>query len=116
MEILAGDYLLELNGAAHFPVGYDYEEEEVLVAVDNLFSTGTYTTRLHFYSYEKDSKEELAIDEYVTIHVQVSDPLETKLANTSIANDIKTRKELRNGHIFIVKDNQLYDLFGRKVK
>ena len=65
---------------------------------------------------KKDSKEELAIDEYVTILVQVSDPLETKLANTLIANDMKTRKELRNGHIFIVKDNQLYDLFGRKVK
>ena len=116
MEILAGDYLLELNGAAHFPVGYDYEDEEVLVAVDDLYSTGNYTTKLHFYSYEKDSKEELAIDEYVTILVQVSDPLETKLANTPIANDMKTRKELRNGHIFIVKDNQLYDLFGRKVK
>ena len=116
MEILAGDYELELNGSVHFPAGFDYEDEEVLVAVDNLYSTGTYTTRLHFYSYEKDSKEELAIDEYVTILVQVSDPLETKLANTPIANDMKTRKELRNGHIFIVKDNQLYDLLGRKVK
>lgn len=116
MEILAGDYELELNGSVHFPAGFDYEDEEVLVAVDNLYSTGNYTTKLHFYSYEKDSKEELAIDEYVTILVQVSDPLETKLANTPIANDMKTRKELRNGHIFIVKDNQLYDLFGRKVK
>ena len=116
MEILAGDYELELNGSVHFPAGFDYEDEEVLVAVDDLYSTGNYTTKLHFYSYEKDSKEELAIDEYVTIHVQVSDPLETKLANTPIVNDMKTRKELRNGHIFIVKDNQLYDLFGRKVK
>ena len=116
MEILAGDYELELNGSVHFPAGFDYEDEEVLVAVDDLYSTGNYTTKLHFYSYEKDSKEELAIDEYVTILVQVSDPLETKLANTPIANDMKTRKELRNGHIFIVKDNQLYDLFGRKVK
>ena len=116
MEILAGDYELELNGSVHFPAGFDYEDEEVLVAVDDLYSTGNYTTKLHFYSYEKDSKEELAIDEYVTILVQVSDPLETKLANTPIANDMKTRKELHNGHIFIVKDNQLYDLFGRKVK
>ena len=116
MEILAGDYELELNGSVHFPAGFDYEDEEVLIAVDDLYSTGDYTTKLHFYSYEKDSKEELAIDEYVTILVQVSDPLETKLANTPIANDMKTRKELHNGHIFIVKDNQLYDLFGRKVK
>ena len=116
MEILAGDYELELNGSVHFPAGFDYEDEEVLVAVDNLYSTGNYTTKLHFYSYEKDSKEELAIDEYVTILVQVSDPLETKVEQTQAAKEIETRKELRNGHIFIVKDNQLYDLLGRKVK
>ena len=72
MEILAGDYELELNGSAQFPTGYDYIDEEVLVAVSDLYSVGTYTTKLHFYSYKKDSKTELAIDEYVTIKVVVA--------------------------------------------
>ena len=72
MEILAGDYELELNGSAHFPTGYDYTDEEVLVAVSDLYSAGNYTTKLHFYSYKKDSKTELAIDEYVTIKVVVA--------------------------------------------
>ena len=72
MEILAGDYELELNGSAHFPTGYEYTDEEVLIAVSDLYSVGTYTTKLHFYSYKKDSKTELAIDEYVTIKVVVA--------------------------------------------
>ena len=72
MEILAGDYELELNGSAHFPTGYEYTDEEVLIAVSDLYSVGTYTTQLHFYSYKAGSKTELAIDEYVTIKVVVA--------------------------------------------
>ena len=112
MEILAGDYELELNGSVHFPAGFDYEDEEVLVAVDNLYSTGNYTTKLHFYSYEKDSKEELAIDEYVTILVQVSDPLETKVEQTQAAKEIETRKELRNGQLLIIRNGKTYTVVG----
>ena len=112
MEILAGDYELELNGSVHFPAGFDYEDEEVLVAVDNLYSTGNYTTKLHFYSYKKDSKEELAIDEYVTILVQVSDPLETKVEQTQAAKEIETRKELRNGQLLIIRNGKTYTAVG----
>ena len=112
MEILAGDDELEFNGSVHFPAGYDYEDEEVLVAVDNLYSTGNYTTKLHFYSYKKDSKEELAIDEYVTILVQVSDPLETKVEQTQAAKEIETRKELRNGQLLIIRNGKTYTVVG----
>ena len=115
MEILAGDYELELNGSVHFPAGFDYEDEEVLVAVDNLYSTGNYTTKLHFYSYEKDSKEELAIDEYVTILVQVSDPLETKVEQTQAAKEIETRKELRNGQLLIIRNGEVYGGIGYRL-
>ena len=101
MEILAGDYELELNGSVHFPVGYDYEDEEVYVSVDNLWSVGNYSTKLHFYSYEKDSKTELAIDEYVTIHVNVSSVSTDVEAIGDDAKGDEARKILRNGQLFI---------------
>ena len=115
MEILAGDYDLELNGSAHFPVGYDYEDEEVLVAVDGLYSAGNYTTKLHFYNYEKDSKENLAIDEYVTIRVNVSSvstDLENILDNAVNENEVK--KILHNGQLLILRNGVVYSAVGER--
>ncbi len=115
MEILAGDWELELNGSAHFDAGYDYEDEEVYVAVDGLESTGDYTTQLHFYSYKHDSKTELAIDEYVTIYIKVmgvGSGLETNPADTT--NSV--RKILRNGQIYILREGKTYSLMGLEVE
>ena len=110
MEILAGDDELELNGSVHFPAGYDYIDEEVLVAVDNLFSTGNYTTQLHFYSYEKDSKEQLAIDEYVTIKVNVT--LATDVENVEDGERCDVTKLLRNGQLLIRRNGVEYTTLG----
>ena len=115
MEILAGDYALELNGSAPFYAGYDYEDEEVLVAVDGLYSVGNYTTKLHFYSYEKDSKENLAIDEYVTIRVNVSSvstDLENILDNAVNENEVK--KILHNGQLLILRNGVVYSAVGER--
>ena len=115
MEILAGYYELELNGSVHFPAGYDYEDEEVYVSVDNLWSVGNYSTKLHFYSYEKDSKTELAIDEYVTIHVNVSS-VSTDVE--AIGDDTKggeARKILRNGQLLILRDGVTYSVTGCRI-
>ena len=112
MEILADDYELELNGSVHFPAGIDYEDVEVYVALDNLWSAGTYSTKLHFYSYEKDSKTELAIDEYVTIRVNVSS------VNTdveAIGDEVKggeAQKILRNGQLLILHNGVTYSVIG----
>ena len=110
MEILAGDYELELNGSAHFPAGYDYEDVEVLVSVDNLWSAGTYTTRLHFYSYKKDSKEDLAIDEYVTITTKVKG-VSTDVENEVLSGD-ELKKVLRNGQLQIIRNGVVYSVVG----
>ena len=117
MEILAGDYELELNGSAHFPVGYDYENEEVLVAVDDLYSVGTYTTRLHFYCYKAGSKEELAIDEYVTIKTIVSNsstPTDVENLCDETQSDM-TRKILRNGQLLIQHNGVTYSVVGDRL-
>lgn len=117
MEILAGDYELELNGSAHFPVGYDYENEEVLVAVDDLYSVGTYTTRLHFYCYKAGSKEELAIDEYVTIKTIVSNsstPTDVENLGDEAQSDM-TRKILRNGQLLIQHNGVTYSVVGDRL-
>ena len=114
MEILAGDYELELNGSAHFPAGYDYEDEEVYVAVDNLYAAGSYTTQLHFYSYEKDSKEQLAIDEYVTIRVNVSLPTDVENVEDDMRCDVT--KLLHNGHLVIRRNGQNYNTLGGVVR
>ena len=114
MEILAGDYELELNGSAHFPVGYDYIDEEVLVAVDNLYAAGSYTTQLHFYSYEKDSKEQLSIDEYVTIRVNVSVPTDVENVEDDIRCDVT--KLLRSGQLVIRRNGQNYNTLGGVVR
>ena len=115
MEILAGDYELELNGSAHFPAGYDYEDEEVYVSVDNLWSVGNYSTKLHFYSYEKDSKTELAIDEYVTIHVNVSSVSTDVEAIGDDTKDGEARKMLRNGQLLILRDGVTYSATGFRI-
>ena len=117
MEILAGDYELELNGSAHFPVGYDYENEEVLVAVDDLYSVGTYTTRLHFYCYKAGSKEELAIDEYVTIKTIVSNsstPTDVENLGDEVQSDM-TCKILRNGQLLIQHNGVTYSVVGDRL-
>ena len=117
MEILASDYELELNGSAHFPVGYDYENEEVLVAVDDLYSVGTYTTRLHFYCYKAGSKEELAIDEYVTIKTIVSNsstPTDVENLCDETQSDM-TRKILRNGQLLIQHNGVTYSVVGDRL-
>lgn len=114
MEILAGDYELELNGSAHFPIGYDYIDEEVLVAVDDLYAAGSYTTKLHFYSYEKDSKEQLSIDEYVTIRVNVSLPTDVENVEDDMRCDVT--KLLRNGQLVIRRNGQNYNTLGGVVR
>lgn len=114
MEILAGDYELELNGSAHFPVGSDYIDEEVLVAVDDLYAAGNYTTKLHFYSYEADSKEQLSIDEYVTIRVNVSLP--TDVENVVDDQPCEVTKLLRNGQLLIRRNGVYYTTLGGVVQ
>ena len=115
MEILAGDYELELNGSVHFPAGEDYEDVEVLVSVDNLWSVGTYTTQIHFYSYEYDSKTELAIDEYVTITTKVKG-VSTDLENLdeTLSGD-EVKKILRNGQLLIIRNGVVYSATGYKL-
>ena len=115
MEILAGDYELELNGSVHFAADMDYENEEVLVSVDNLWSVGTYTTQIHFYSYEYDSKTELAIDEYVTITTivkGVSTDLETVGDQTQ---DNELKKLIRDGQLLIIRNGVVYSAIGHKL-
>ena len=112
MEILAGDYELELNGSVPFAAGYDYVDEEVYVSVDNLWSVGNYSTKLHFYSYKVGSKEELAIDEYVTIRVNVSS-VSTDVENIDDeANSTEARKILRNGQLLILRNGVTYSATG----
>ena len=115
MEILAGDYELELNGSVHFPAGEDYEDVEVLVSVDNLWSVGTYTTQLHFHSYKHDSKTELAIDEYVTITTKVKG-VSTDLENLdeTLSGD-EVKKIFRNGQLLILRNGVLYSATGYKL-
>ena len=112
MEILAGDYEVELNGSVHFPAGQDYEDVEVFVSVDNLWSAGTYTTQLHFHSYKHDSKTELAIDEYVTITTKVkgvSTDMEN-IGDEAKGNEVK--KILRNGQLLIIRNGVVYSVIG----
>ena len=115
MEILAGDWELELNGSAHFPAGYDYIDEEVYVSVDNLWSEGNYSTKLHFYSYKEGSKEELAVDEYVTIRVNVSS-VSTDVENIGDeAKNNEARKILRDGQLLILRNDVVYSARGERL-
>ena len=112
MEILAGDYELELNGSVPFDAGYDYVDEEVYVSVDNLWSEGNYSTKLHFYSYKVGSKEELAIDEYVTIRVNVSSVSTDVEEIGDEATGTGARKILRNGQLLILRNGVTYSATG----
>lgn len=115
MEILAGDWELELNGSVHFPAGYDYIDEEVYVSVDNLWSVGNYSTKLHFYSYKEGSKEELAVDEYVTIRVNVSS-VSTDVENIGDeAKNNEARKILRDGQLLILRNGIVYSARGERL-
>lgn len=112
MEILAGDDELLLNSTVQFPAGFDYTDEEVLVAVADLYSAGNYTTTLHFYSYKKDSKTELAIDESVTIKISVAI---TETAVDNIAVDNEPAKVLRNGQLLIQHHGEMFSIVGQKI-
>lgn len=112
MEILAGDYEMELNGSVPFPAGENYEDVEVYVAVDNLWSVGNYSTKLHFYSYKVGSKEELAIDEYVTIRVNVSSVSTDVEKIDDEATGTGARKILRNGQLLILRNGVTYSATG----
>ena len=112
MEILAGDEELLLNGTVNFSAGYEYEDEEVLIAVDDLYSVGDYTTKLHFYSYKPDSKTELAIDEYVTIKISVT-AIETAVDNTAV--DSQPTKLLHNGQMLIQYHGEMFSIVGQKI-
>ncbi|MBR5573771.1 MAG: Ig domain-containing protein [Paludibacteraceae bacterium] len=114
MEILAGDYEMELNGSVPFAAGYDYVDEEVYVSVDNLWSAGNYVTQLHFYSYAHDSKEELAIDEYVTILVKVSSVSTDVEEIGDEARGNEARKILRDGRLIIVRNGEEYSVTGER--
>ena len=116
MEILAGDYELELNGSVPFAAGYDYVDEEVYVSVDNLWSAGNYVTQLHFYSYAHDSKEELAIDEYVTIRVKVSSVSTDVEEIGDEARGNEVRKILRDGRLIIVRNGIVYSARGERLQ
>ena len=115
MEILAGDYELELNGSVPFAAGYDYVDEEVYVSVDNLWSVGSYSTKLHFYSYKVGSKEELAIDEYVTIRVNVSSVSTDVEEIGDEARGDEARKILRDGRLIIVRNGIVYSARGERL-
>ena len=115
MEILAGDYELELNGSVPFAAGYDYVDEEVYVSLDNLWSVGSYSTKLHFYSYEVGSKEELAIDEYVTIRVNVSSASTDVEEIGDEARGDEVRKILRDGRLIIVRNGIVYSARGERL-
>ena len=112
MEMLAGDDELLLNGTVSFSADYEYEDEEVLIAVDDLYSVSNYTTILHFYSYKKDSKTELAIDESVTIKISVAT---TETAVDNIAVDNQPTKILHNGQMLIQHNGEMYSIVGQKI-
>ena len=114
MEILAGDDELELNGSVHFPAGDEYKDVEVMVSVDNLWSVGTYTTKLHFHSYKHDSKTELAIDEYVTITTNVKG-VSTDINNLDALSGDEVKKVLHNGQLLIIRNRMVYSMIGNKL-
>ena len=114
MEIQAGDYELELNGSVPFAAGYEYIDEEVYVSVNNLWSVGNYSTKLHFYSYKVGSKEELAIDEYVTIRVNVSSVSTDVEEIGDEARSDEVRKILRDGRLIIVRNGEEYSVIGER--
>jgi hypothetical protein len=69
---------------------------------------------LHFYSYEKDSKEQLSIDEYVTIRVNVSLP--TDVENLEDDQQCDVTKQLRNGQLVIRRNGVEYNTLGGVVR
>ncbi len=117
MEILVGDASLALNGSVQLPAGQDYKDVEVLVSVSSaLASIGTYTTKLHFYSYKKDSKTDLAIDEYVTITTKVTETPDPQGVEDVQSDKIQTTKVLRNGQLYLMYEGQMYDVRGARVQ
>ena len=75
---------------------------------------GNYTTKLHFYSYEADSKEQLAIDEYVTVRVNVS--LATDVENVVDDQSCEITKLFRNGQLLIRRNGAYYTTLGGVVQ
>ena len=119
MSMLVGEDYVGLNKSLSFAAGQDYKDIEVYASVDNLTSTGKYTTKLHFYSYKAGSnKTDLAIDEYVDITINMTtDPTPnpaTALEQTTESGSVQ--KVLHNGSMFILREGKTYDLQGKVVE
>lgn len=118
MSMLVGEDYVGLNQSLSFAAGQDYKDIEVYASVDNLTSTGKYTTKLHFYSYKAGSKTDLAIDEYVDITINMTtDPTPnpaTALEQTTESGSVQ--KVLHNGSMFILREGKTYDLQGKVVE
>ena len=69
---------------------------------------------MHFYSYEKDSKEQLAIDEYVTIKVSVKLPTDVENVEDDMRCDVT--KLLRSGQLLIRRNGLNYNTLGGVVR
>ena len=143
MEILVGSDELGLNENLHLDADQDYEDEDVLVEVDGLTTKGTYKTKLHFYSYKKDSKTELAIDKSVIIYIKVTDdpdisiPVETtdptdpdptdpdptdpdpqdpgNQAIDDVNAQVQVQKIVRDGRVLILRKGEVYSVTGERL-
>ncbi len=117
--ILAGSDYVALNDPVPFPAGTDYNDVDVLIEVADVMSKGiaegTYPTKLHFYSYKKDSKTDLAIDETVNISIIVSvDPVPTAL--DEVDTTAAPQKIFRNGTFYIIRNGVEYNANGTMLK
>ncbi len=77
--------------------------------------SGTYPTKLHFYSYKAGSQTELAIDKTipVTVHVVISGPHES-IDNTNFG--VSPTKIIRDGRLLFIRGEQMYDILGTKIR
>ena len=117
--ILAGSDYVALNDPVPFPAGTDYNDVDVLIEVADVMSKGiaegTYPTKLHFYSYKKDSKTDLAIDETVNISIIVSvDPVSTAL--DEVDTTAAPQKIFRDGTFYIIRNGVEYNANGTMLK
>lgn len=114
MGILVGNNLdaLALNGSLQYAAGEDYTDVPVLVYVSNLTSEGSYSTKMHFYSLKADSKTENAIDEYVTIHINMTSQPQ---GIEDVTDGAKARKIVRDGQILIIRNGETFSITGARV-
>ena len=116
---MAGSDYVALNDPVPFPAGTDYNDVDVLIEVADVMSKGiaegTYPTKLHFYSYKKDSKTDLAIDETVNISIIVSvDPVSTAL--DEVDTTAAPQKIFRDGTFYIIRNGVEYNANGTMLK